>query len=75
MIEPEREDAVLEIVGESNYQPALERLSGGKTPDGTRVAGGMAILFPEPQNPYDSNAIAVRTCQLITDMLCWQGDR
>ena len=46
MIEPEREDAVLEIVGESNYQPALERLSGGKTPDGTRVAGGNGDPLP-----------------------------
>ncbi|WP_186766277.1 hypothetical protein [Falsiphaeobacter marinintestinus] len=45
-----------EIVGESHYQTALERLAGGKKPDGVEVDTG-ALLIPEPENPYDENAV------------------
>lgn len=46
-------------VGESHYQQALERISGGRTREGAnrRV---IARLVPEPDNPYDSKAVSVR---------------
>lgn len=45
-------------VGESNYQRALEEVSGGRKPKGVhkRVT---AELVLENDNPYDSNAVAV----------------
>lgn len=48
----------LEVVGESNYQAALERVCGGRTGDGhdLRVK---ALLVLEDANPYDSNAVRV----------------
>jgi HIRAN domain len=48
----------LEVVGESNYQDVLWRCVGGD--DGERVRHSIeVVLVPEPQNPYDGNAIAV----------------
>ncbi|MFC6157254.1 HIRAN domain-containing protein [Kribbella jiaozuonensis] len=48
----------LEVVGESNYQPALWEICGRQL--GQRVRHPIVgVLVPEPQNPYDSNAIAV----------------
>lgn len=58
-IEPDRDDAVLEIVGEKSYQPALRRISGGRTPTGPRAPDHIATLIREPKNRYDHNAIAV----------------
>ncbi|MBM7783735.1 HIRAN domain-containing protein [Tenggerimyces flavus] len=50
----------LEVVGESNYQDALWSLCGG-VPGGERVRHAVvAVLVPEPENPYDENAISVR---------------
>lgn len=53
-----REGGTVEVVGESHYQEALEKICGGKTEDGhrRRVA---AALVPESDNPHDENAIAV----------------
>jgi hypothetical protein len=49
----------LEVVGESFYQDVLWRLCGGTV--GERVRFGIvAVLVPEPANPYDRNAIAVQ---------------
>jgi hypothetical protein len=49
----------LEVVGESAYQDVLWRLCSGIV--GERVRFGIvAVLVPEPGNPYDSNAIAVQ---------------
>ena len=49
----------LEVVGELAYQDALWRLSGA-TP-GDRIRRQIvAVLVPEPTNPYDANAIAVQ---------------
>lgn len=48
-----------EIVGESFYQDALERLAGGRTEDGAEVEA-VALLVPELTNPHDRNAVAVR---------------
>lgn len=51
-------DVPLEVVGESYHQDALERLAGGKTEEGADVEV-VAVLTPEPDNPYDSNAVGV----------------
>jgi hypothetical protein len=59
-MEPKHDDAWLDIVGEGSYQSALESLAGGKTPDGPRQTSHVATLFPEPENPHDANAIAVK---------------
>jgi tetratricopeptide (TPR) repeat protein len=48
----------LEVVGESYYQDALWQVVGGRTTDRVR-ANVRAILVPETDNPYDSNAISV----------------
>jgi hypothetical protein len=49
----------LEVVGESHYQDALWRLCGDIR--GARVRKAIiATLVPEPDNPYDSSAIAVQ---------------
>lgn len=47
------------VVGESNYQQALRRVSGGSTEEGTVEADHLAALVPEPTNRYDRNAIRV----------------
>jgi hypothetical protein len=52
-------DEDLEVVGEASYQDALWALCGGQL--GDRVCNDItAVLVPEPQNPYDVNAIAIR---------------
>lgn len=48
----------LEVVGELAYQAALWRLCGGSIGDRVRC-DIVAVLVPEPANPYDANAIAV----------------
>lgn len=47
------------VVGESNYQPALEHAAQGRTPDGCRVQHVMTQLVREPRNKYDRNAVRV----------------
>jgi hypothetical protein len=48
----------LNVVGESHYQAALERIVGGRTEDGWNE-GVVAHLVREPTNRYDANAIKV----------------
>jgi hypothetical protein len=48
----------LDIVGESNYQSALEKICGGSTYEGQELIIE-AVLVPEDDNPYDKNAIRV----------------
>lgn len=50
----------LSIVGESHdgRQTVLEELVGGKTPEPCSIRV-LAELRPEPDNPYDPNAVAV----------------
>jgi hypothetical protein len=51
-------DEDLEVVGESNYQPALWAICGKSS--GERVRHHItAVLVPEPHNIHDSNAVAV----------------
>lgn len=47
------------VVGESNYQPALKKLSGRMTDDGFRRPEHEVVLLPEPTNPHDPNAVRV----------------
>jgi hypothetical protein len=51
-------DEALYVVGESYRQEALWTLVGGTRQEGVRVEC-VAQLIPEPENPYDRNAIAV----------------
>jgi hypothetical protein len=60
IIRPSRPEAVLEVVGEASYQPALTALGGGRSEDGARVREHVALLIPEQNNPWDENAIAVQ---------------
>lgn len=46
------------VVGESNYQQALERICGGRGERGAHCQV-TAVLRLEPTNPYDSNAVRV----------------
>jgi hypothetical protein len=58
----------LEVVGESNYQPALWAIVGGFRRDYVRHPVG-ALLEPEPTNPYDRNAIKVMVDQHLVGYL------
>jgi len=49
----------IEVVGESNYQDALEKICGGRTEEGHRYEID-AYLIPEDMNIYDNNAVMVR---------------
>jgi hypothetical protein len=49
----------LEVVGEASYQDALWALSGHRLGDRVRC-DVIAVLVPQPQNPYDANAISVQ---------------
>lgn len=51
-------DEDLEVVGESNYQPALWAICGERLGEKVRCPI-TAVLVPEPQSAYDPNAIAV----------------
>lgn len=51
-------DGDFNIVGESNYQDALELIVGGRTEESADHSCD-AMLVPEPSNPYDHNAVRV----------------
>lgn len=51
-------DYDVEVVGESHYQDALVRAAGPHTEEGRRVEVP-AMLYLEPKNPNDPNAIRV----------------
>lgn len=46
------------VVGESRYQHILEEICGGRTAEGADFLT-TATLVPEPDNPYDANAVRV----------------
>jgi len=48
----------LEVVGESNFQDALEEICGGRTEEGHDKIFD-ALLVPDDQNPHDNKAIRV----------------
>ncbi|RYP81226.1 hypothetical protein EKO23_23860 [Nocardioides guangzhouensis] len=49
----------LEVVGESRYQEHLRSICGGD-PANKVLQAVTAVLVPEPDNPYDSNAVCVQ---------------
>lgn len=51
--------ATLDVVGESGYQGTLDQAAGGRTVDGTKDRDHIAVLVPEPSNPYDRQAVRV----------------
>jgi HIRAN domain len=51
--------ATVEVAGESHYQGTLEVIAGGRTINGARKPDHLAMLVPEPRNPYDPNAVRV----------------
>lgn len=53
-----RGDDNLEVVGEASYQDALWAICGGTPGDRIRHQV-VAVLIPEPENAYDSQAISV----------------
>lgn len=52
-------DDLVRVVGTSHYQPALLELSGRQGDEEVRLTK-VAVLVPEPDNPHDPNAIAVK---------------
>ena len=48
----------VDVVGESHYQDCLRQLDQGRLSTGETVAF-TGILVPEPENPYDPNAVAI----------------
>lgn len=48
-----------EVVGESNYQGNLIAICGDYRPNKPDEHFATAVLVPEPQNPYDKNAVMV----------------
>lgn len=53
------DECVVEVVGESHYQPALRHICGSEEWDEVCVKAD-ALLVPEPSNRYDANAIQVQ---------------
>ncbi len=51
-------DELLEVKGEASYQAELEAIAGPRTERGKDFPVD-AVLIREPENEYDSNAIAV----------------
>ncbi len=48
----------IDVVGESNYQEALEEAVGGRKPKGVHETATVELLL-EDDNPYDDQAVAV----------------
>lgn len=49
---------LVEVVGESRYQAALEEIAGGRSAHSANVRR-RALLVREPHNPHDPNAVRV----------------
>jgi hypothetical protein len=56
-------------VGEASYQAALEQIAGGKHHESAAL-DVTAVLIPEPDNPYDPNAVCVRVDNECVAYLC-----
>lgn len=48
-----------DIVGERAYQESLEAVCGGRCEDGVEH-DCVAVLWPDPENPHDPNAVKVQ---------------
>ena len=60
LLAPDRDDAVLQVVGEGSYQDALSALGGRRTTEGPTNTDFLAGLIREANNRYDENAIQVQ---------------
>ncbi len=56
----DRSRNVVDVVGESHRQQALERIGGGRDANGVRDPDHVAGLLPERDNPVDPEAVAVQ---------------
>jgi hypothetical protein len=56
----------VEVARESYYQDALEKVCGGRSGNSAYLSC-VAELVPEPDNPYDANAVAVWSMSSSTD--------
>lgn len=63
-----------EIVGESNYQKALDRIAGGKSEDGHELSV-TAELILDDRNPHDNQAVRVQVDGNIVGYLSKQDAR
>ena len=52
-------DGLQEVVGKSHYYPGIHRVVSAWRNSGAADAPILAILRPEPGNPFDSNAVRV----------------
>ncbi len=59
LFDPPGRRGTVEVVGESNYQGSLQVIAGGFDMNGPAVRDHIAVLLPEPTNPYDRNAVRV----------------
>jgi hypothetical protein len=50
---------LVDVVGESFYQEAIEECAGGRCEDGAVIPLVTAQLVREPENPHDANAVRV----------------
>jgi hypothetical protein len=61
---------LVDVVGESFYQDAIEEAAGGRSEDGAVIPLVTAQLVREPGNPHDHNAVRVdiggQTCGYIS---------
>ena len=64
----------LEVVGESNYQDALEEICGGRTEEGHDKIFD-ALLIPDDQNPHDKKAIRVEILGHVVGFLSRENAR
>ena len=53
-------DELVRVVGTSHYQEALLELTGGRAGDEEIRVQKVALFVPEPENPHDPNAVAVK---------------
>jgi hypothetical protein len=67
-------DSLVPVVGTSHYQPALVELSGRQGDEEIRIEK-VAVLVPEPDNPYDPNAIAVHIDRQLVGYLSRDENR
>lgn len=59
----------IEVVGESSYESQIRSQFGPLAKDQDKELFTEAVLVPEPDNPYDSNAISVRVKQAVVGYL------
>jgi collagen type III alpha len=59
----------IDVVGESSYESQIRAQFGRLARDQDQEIFTEAALIPEPDNPYDSNAVSVRIGQLVVGYL------